>query len=748
MAKKIVISFTGQPTIGDGFIYSILIDSINLVYTNGQTSLNIDYGVADFAPNVVKLEDTLSETIDKTLAFLIANWVSPTISYKRVDDTIEVLVNSDSTVISTGATDVNINLTIADVSDEELLKLRYFLQYTNNVNDTFLCEIYKKNYTGIATEIHGSATLEKGSVKDHLDSIRGTGLSLELEASLDVTLEDLYTQNEQDFVVKFYKNTNILFRGFLKPDGVFQSFVRDIWVISLDCVDGLGALSNLSFVQPSGFRFIGKMKASDIVYNCLKRTGILLPINTSINTLYDGLTYTDNLDILTKIQLNADRFFKNDGQSTGDGTLMSCEEVLKSVLDIFCACITQENGEWYIFKPNEIYTNPYVLFRRYDINNTYIGNVTINVNKSIGSQVDNYYPHHCSGNQKIDIKGSISAFRLGYKYGFVSGLLVNNLLLHDENYNYSGWIKSPFANSFLVNEPLNTSGLFMRSLDISDITQLILTSSPIAIKEGGLFDFKASLTTYGFSTDYLFKIRLGIYTLLSNGEWVTTDSFFQYTLGSSAEDAKNFPEISDTLSVSSRPAPIEGVMYIEIYRPKNRLPAFATSLRPMVRIRSVDITTNSAEFEAKKGEFHTVSRLNKVSSIVKENKSVSNGDRSENFYLGTIFKEDGVLDTQTWSRKGSFESYPLLRIAAEEELRIGQKPLKQFTGSIFGYLPYLSFIAINNLNGKFFPVEYSYDTKANIVDFKLLELYSAEIPDIMYKFTFDYGNTVKPTIIG
>jgi hypothetical protein len=744
MAKKIVISFTGQPTIGDGFIYSILIDSINLVYTNGQTSLNIDYGIADFEPNVVKLEATLSETIDKTLSFLIANWVSPTISYKRVDDTIEVLVNSDSTVISTGATDVNINLTIADVSDEELLKLRYFFQYTNNVNDTFLCEIYKKNYTGIATEIHGSATLEKGSVKDHLDSIRGTGLSLELEASLDVTLEDLYTQNEQDFVVKFYKNSNILFRGFLKPDGVFQSFVRDIWVISLDCVDGLGALSNLSFVQPSGFRFIGKMKASDIVYNCLKRTGILLPINTSINTLYDGLTYTDNLDILTKIQLNADRFFKNDGQSTGDGTLMSCEEVLKSVLDIFCACITQENGEWYIFKPNEIYANPYVLFRRYDITNTYIGNVTINVNKNIGSQVDNYYPHHCSGNQKIDIKGSISAFRLGYKYGFVSGLLPNPSLIHDGNLNYEGWtVEDAFL---LINDPLRQSGFTIQNSTFGNTTNIVKSDVlSVVVQDFLKLRMSYSVTNGAGDTAGRFirmRIQQGIY-------------YLKYTPANSStpiDDAINAvwtTNASDTYTLW-----LNGEGSLEVVLPTfladgNLTIAIMTVYPNLGRtlISSLDLIPNTGD-KPEIGEFHTVSRTQKVSSIVKENKSVSNGDNAGIIYLGAIYKENGLDTTQTWSRKGSFESYPLLRIAAEEELRIGQKPLKQFTGSIFGYLPYLSFIAINNLNGKFFPIEYSYDTKANIVDFKLLELYSAEIPDIMYKFTFDYGNTVKPTIIG
>ena len=751
MAKKIILSFIDNPVVGLGFVYTTFLNGSPILYNSGQTSVSIEYlanGNPDEIPFKIELQTTLDATIEKTLAFLNANYVNDFVTYERSGNEIFAIISIENVTVFTSSSNANIVITSDNVSNADNLNLKYFFQYTNVVNDTFLCRIFKKQYLGNAIEINGTATLEKGSVKNHTDSIRGTGLAIELEASLEMTLEDLYTENEQDFTVKFYKNNKLIFNGFLKPDGVYQSFVRDYWMLSLDCVDGLGALSNLSFVQESGFRFNGKMKASDIIYNCLKRTGIILPINTSINTLYDGLVGTDNLDILTKIYLNADRFFKHDSQGSGDGTLMSCEEVLKSVLDIFSACITQENGEWYIYKASEIYKLPYVLFRRYNVNNVYIGNVTLNLNKSLGSQIDNYYPHHSGGNQKIEMNGSISAFRMGYKYGFVDGLLVNNSLQHDENLNYSGWTKNTISNSFLVKDPLSSSGLFMRSLDPPDATVLILTSSPIAIKEGGLFDFKASLTTYGFSTDYLFKIKLGSYRLISNGEWVTTDSFFQYTLGSSAEDAKNFTEISDTFNISSSPAPIEGVMYIEIYRPKNRLPPFAVSLRPMVKIRSVDITTNSAELKTKVGEFHTVSRISKVSSIVKENKSVSNGDRSENFYLGTIFKEDGVLDTRTWSRKGSFESYPLLRIAAEDELRLGQKPLKVFSGNIFGFLPYLSFLQINSINGRFFPIEYSYDTVNNQIKLKVLELYAEEIPDIMYKFSFDYGNTVKPTIVG
>jgi hypothetical protein len=46
-------------------------------------------------------------------------------------------------------------------------------------------------------------------LKDHLDNKRYY-LSLELEANSIATLEDLYTDDEQDFTIKLYKKLNLL----------------------------------------------------------------------------------------------------------------------------------------------------------------------------------------------------------------------------------------------------------------------------------------------------------------------------------------------------------------------------------------------------------------------------------------------------------------------------------------------------------------------------------------------------------
>jgi hypothetical protein len=66
------------------------------------------------------------------------------------------------------------------------------------------------------------------------------------------------------------------------------------------------------------------------------------------------------------------------------------------------------------------YTLSIVLFRRYSVNNI-LQVLVINLAKPLGSQINNFYPHQGGGNQRIEIKGANSAFRIGYKYGFVNG---------------------------------------------------------------------------------------------------------------------------------------------------------------------------------------------------------------------------------------------------------------------------------------------------------------------------------------
>lgn len=752
MAKKIIIKFNSNPIPGTlvspsaGFSYSIYISGQSIVYNNGLQIANVQYvpyGTVGYNPQyIVEVYPTVEQTIVATLSLLTTMFTHPRIIYSIVGNTIEVDINViEYTSVTLGSSNANISVSSVNV-ENDFIGLKYFLQYRNIVNDEYICRIYKKNYTGDSTEIQGKVIIDKAPVKDHLDVIRGGGLSLELEANLSLTLEDLYTENEQDFSVRLYKNNKLLFYGYVNPEGVYQSFVDDFWIITFDCVDGLGALSNLSFVDLQGYPFIGKMKAIDIIYFCLLRSGISLPLNVSINVFYDGLVVDDTTDILTKITLNADRFQKVDND-----TIMSCEEVLKSVLDLFSACITQQNGEWYIYKPNELFNNSMVTFKKYDIDNIFVSNVQLNINRVLGSNIDDFYPHHCGSNQNIQIKGSVSKYRINYKYGFVSGLLLNPRLTNDGNLNYPGW--TVLRPSDMISDPTSKSAFIIKTSPSFPLTQLVV-SEPVPVLQGDVLILKLNYSVIDPDNgnmgvcDLKMVFKVGAYYLSGRvNSQSSLNKEFKWKTSPSIDDDEIIIELkfSGTVQIEFPAIPVDGDLEMSIER--------AISLLGNDRIATISFLelTPTAGDNAEVGEFHTVERAIRVSSNVKEVKTIYNGDNAGIKYLGAIFKEDEVTSTQLWSRKGRLESYPLLRIATEEELRISQKPLKIFNGSVYGYIDYLSVISINNVGDKFMFINYSYDTMTNIGSYKFLELYASELSDLVYKFTYDYGDTVKPTIV-
>lgn len=731
--KKIVITFNSQPTAGNGIDYTIQIDGLELVYYNGLDSVSFDFANTALDPNKVFIGSTLSDTINNTLFLLKSKYVADNIVYERVGDSIEIsiLVNGFVNIYYSNV-NASLSVEIQSLSSLDTYKQIYFLQYKNIVNDEYKCEILKKNYIGTFTEIHGNVTIEKASVTGHLDSLRGGGISLKLEANKDLTLESLYSEGENDFLVKLYKNGKILFLGFLNPDGVFQDYVRDEWVITLDCVDGLGSLSNLSFVQNNGLYFTGKMKAMDIIFYCLKRTGLEMPINTSVNILYEGLVSGD--DVLSKIYLNSDRFVKKD-----ESTIMSCEEVLKSILEIFKACITQIDGEWYIYKPNEIFLNAYVDFRQFNSLNVFLGTRKVNLNKTLGSQIDNFYPHHCTGNQKIEIKGSVGGFRINYKYGKVVGLFPNPTLIKTGNtLSYSGWtVQDP---SLMINDPQKNSGFYFKNSSTISGATISVISNPIPVTIDDDLTLKISFDVQAdlFSSFIKMQIKAGTKYLsyapkndqtpiedTANAVWSSDSSktFIFYLHNKKGTFNIQLPKIVE-----------DGNMTIAIIK----FQGSGTTL-----ITELDILPSQSD-DNLQGEFHTVEMTNRVSSIVKENQTVFNGDNASIVYSGAIFKENLEPTTQ-WNRINTVEKFPILRIAAEEELRISQRPLKLFRGDVYGYIPYLSLININNV-GNFMPIEWSYDTMTNITTLVNLELFASELVGIIYKKTIDYGETTKPTI--
>ena len=216
-----------------------------------------------------------------------------------------------------------------------------------------------------------------------------------------------------------------------------------------------------------------------------------------------------------------------------------------------------------------------------------------------------------------------------------------------------------------------------------------------------------------------------------DGTWTATETFIYLDLN------PNFD-----ITVQSQALPATGALSLTIYQAEQLLSGSSNYELTYADVQNSATASSSGAV----GEFHTVQRQNRPSSISTDTKTIYNGDSASLIYEGAIWKQTNTIPTSVWFRKDKTESKPILQIAAEDILRSQQKPQKLFTGDIYGFMPYLSIINIDNLEGKFFPIEWSFNAMTNITSVKLLQFFGDELTDIDYKYTLDYGNTTKVTI--
>lgn len=744
MAKKIIIDFSAQPIIDVvGFSYDISVNDFLLYYVNGETELKVDFIANGATPTEfyeVPIGTSLDETLQILLSFLRENYINDLVSYSLVNNTIEVLIQADAIV--TIGEDLNENITITTEDVEPFgTNLKYYLYF-----DDYTLNIYKSNYQGTASEIYGTFILKKSNVETILDQIRGTGLDLSLEANQTLTFDEFLLEDEFTYKTELLKGSQIIFEGYIKPDGCQQSFVNDIWYVNIESNDILGALKDLSFVQTNGLPFSGKMSVYDVIKGCLDRTRLSLDINTSVYVEYIGYTGTN---IFKDIYVNSDRFIKD----KNDIIIMDCNEVLTSMLNLFSAVITQQDGQWWIYRPNDLELNGYTEF----INQTTDAVFTKNLNVVLGSQINGYYPHHAGANQQIEVKGAISAYRLNYQYGLVSGLVSNPTFNFDTTIPPMEWIEDPVfydwttlptAPPNLIRYPFINSSIPRLAIGkLSGIYELI-ASTPISGELGETFNFTAKLFAqigYLESTTITFPIKIKTsdgYYLHQNNYWVNYNTYYSFSI-SFIGDGTRWGEVFGSFKLSMPPLIDDCTFEIIICNPQG-----FGFIGGSAGYTSVDILSNILETQGLVGEFHTVTRLLPPSSITKENQKVFNGDGIASL-IGSIFKDDLTTLTTFWTRKNKFENLPLLGISAMDDLRIQSNPIKVFTGDVYGYIPYFSVVTIDNVTGLFMPIEWDYDYKNNITRIKLLQFYNTDIADIQYTVSPDYGNnTIKPTIKG
>ena len=726
--------FFGDVLVGQSLGLSVEIDNNNYLYSESFKTLRTKKGEVTVSP--------LGN--NKVTAQNYADALELDFSDFR-NGNIEVSVQSNIVTISYNESIVEIKsvfgstISLGTVTLEEPipdpildLKLKYWFEFTDVKEVIHRVEISKLLNTDEPIQIYGTCSLEYSETNDTLEAIRGCGLRIDLEANSELTFSDLYTEEERTFSVVYKRDEKILFNGWLSPDGIFESLVSDKWVISLDCLDGIGFLKNLSYVDSNGLIFVGKQSMLEIVSNCLKRTKTFQDILVKIDIIHDGLGF--NQDVLNGTYLNVNRFVKEDGN-----TIMNCDEVLRSVLDIFGAILVSSRGKWIICKPNKLVDRPNVFFFGYDSDGKPLNNGfnSIDFKENLGSQIDGYYPHHVNANQQKTVKNSIGAFRINYKYGLVNSLSINTNLTTQSGKVLGYTILDP--SSIFV----NSNNGFTVEKSSGTPTEVIKSDSFFvpAFTEIDLEMSRATNSIYNVIGRYKLEVSNGIESFYFNGnEWLEGSDFF--TLGLQYSNIK------------TSPIPIDGDVFLTIgnnlgtYRNPNN-GEIETTTTADIEYRFIKIVPISDSLNIV-GEAHTFERIENPSSKIAENKEVLNGDSPTDIYEGTIYKSDKTTPTEKWRRLNEFYfDKPILQIMGEERMKMYARPLQVFSGDVYGFFNYLSVFSINGLEGVFMSTAYNYNAVENITSLQLTEILDPPIyDDINYLPVKEYKEVIEPTIKG
>ncbi|WP_407501440.1 hypothetical protein [Elizabethkingia anophelis] len=636
--------------------------------------------------------------------------------------------------------------------------LIYWIEYFDYENKLIRLEISKKGYSGSSTQIQGYVKFNYEDRKELFKPIISSSLDITLEADSNLTLQDLYSEEERTFSSVLKRDGQVLFIGYIKPDGIWADLVSDKWEITLDCIDGTSTLKDLTFINNNGNNFTGRMKQLDVIRNCLLRIGYDLPINVFIDIVYDDVISGEPAynSILERIYINTERYYQDSNKKEA----MDCEAVLKSMLQIYSATIFQYNGEWYIIRIPSYRSS--ITFKRY-VNGIFSNDNTINVNGVLGSDINGFYPCHCNANQRQSIDASIQAYRVKFQFGTVKSAIRNPELINGGTLPFDGW----FIGIDSDVHPLPSNGVVSDTFHYPVYKTLIANvGNEVEIKTTD----KIKLSIDFFNNEWSVGLRYALKTathVLINGNWVTRNSGneehydtvenFEWDLWGPGTDARLYKRgkgsANFTMDIPSVPSDSLLTIYIirDFYDYEVSKPVM-DGYFGVTRIDFIpDANTNV------KGQYFTSQRKNRVSTVTKEDLTIYNGDSESSIYYSSLSLWNGSLaisTTSKWKRLDNTELEPryLASMIPEDVLRSTPVPAMIYEGDVLGYMPFISLFKIEELNSNFIFSKYSYDTRTCISRVNARQFFTGYLPSTEYRDNkffepeIDFGEETKVTI--
>lgn len=214
--------------------------------------------------------------------------------------------------------------------------LIYTVPFKSIKDNSFLIEIYKRDYTGTSTELIGSVSPFVITIEDAdfiYEPLRLSNAKLTLVGN--DYLRGLFSVDYQQYKVVL-KSDKIIWSGFIKPEIYSQDYTDIDFTLELECISGLSSLEFIDYPQQgvNGKEFVSiwNLIKLCIGYAYSDYTGIVFPHVYASN----AEAYTNKVNVLNEMLISEQNFFDEDGVPMN----------LKDVLEEVCKFLNWTCADW------------------------------------------------------------------------------------------------------------------------------------------------------------------------------------------------------------------------------------------------------------------------------------------------------------------------------------------------------------------------------------------------------------------
>lgn len=244
--------------------------------------------------------------------------------------------------------------------------VKYVIQFKSIDNVAWQCDIETASYTGAPIAVRGVSeqAVEIDYDGDNADDpynpfIKST-MTLNFYNQSQVDVNELQQAGDKDFIAKLFRNGQLEWAGFLKPEDAQQPLLTPPTTINISFICGLAMLDDIPYIHTDLMGTTGSLSRCPMNYirNILFQSanlGIMLPIrwtNQLQCTAFSGDFFAGS--VLWSPFNEGFYTYQQGATGTDQGPLQTCGYILRGFLQATQCRMYQSKGKWIIRRVNDV----------------------------------------------------------------------------------------------------------------------------------------------------------------------------------------------------------------------------------------------------------------------------------------------------------------------------------------------------------------------------------------------------------